>query len=482
MTTRNRVFQPTTKALGDLAIGIMKSSVGAAVDGNKAADAPDLASLGALKDSTLAMKPTFKDHTAGYPQSLDFKICELLAANWKVGVEEIGSAIALQLIDDCLDTLETGTNHFRCIEGLSEFANGGTLSLFSPNCQLKPTLNMNFGDDFSVLPFEFESLVNPAFTNQELIYRTRAAAGARSIANQPMTNDVNNLGIGMFQVRVGKPSKRAAGAAYIYPSVGLRQHGGAPAANTPIGAATGAYIGAKDGAFVLTCTDNTADSVNFTVTDPMGDALAPVEFINDAPTLVGSGVSVAFPAAAITGGPTHFAVGDVFTIGVVAGAQMDNDCSNIISPYSFLTSADSIGSIKSATLATNPTFKDHFSGYPKVRDMLMLEKSTVEISTALEEISAGMAALVQGRATTPWDMLFDASVNGTLYYVPVELVMNLATGGVMSFWFPNCLVTPEADYAPGNDWASMPFKLEALIQSAGSTTKRIYRGKHVPLI
>jgi hypothetical protein len=60
--------------------------------------------------------------------------------------------------------------------------------------------------------------------------------------------------------------------------------------------------------------------------------------------------------------------------------------------------------------------------------------------------------------------------------------MNLATGGLLAFWFPNCQIVPEADYAPGNDWASMPFKLEAQIQGAGSGIKRIYRQTYVPAI
>ena len=137
-----------------------------------------------------------------------------------------------------------------------------------------------------------------------------------------------------------------------------------------------------------------------------------------------------------------------------------------------MSEANSVGAIKSADLQTNPTFKEHFSGYPKVKDLIMLESSTITVSTALEEISAAMGApLAKGLATTPWDILFDASVNGSLYFVPVEITCNLVTGGVLSFWMPNCQVIPEADYAPGNDWASMPFKLESQIQTG---VRRIY--------
>lgn len=360
---RDQQYQPMTKQTGDLAIGVMRVGVGVPQD-LKAPAGGTISTLGSLKSSTLSMKPTFKEHKSAYPQILDFKIADLLAANYKAEVEELGLATTIDLLTKALDTLETGTPHYYSVQAISEFAKGGTLSLFSPYAQLKPTLNMNFGEDFSAIPFEFEALTNPAYTNKELVYRTRAAAGARSLANQAVTQDVENLGIGMFQVRIGTPTP-----------------------NAPTG---------------------------ITSLTPVTD---------------------------------------------VAGTTV-------------MSSVHSVGAIKSASFETNPTFKEHFSGFPKVKDLIMLESSTITVSTALEEISAALGAPVaKGAATTPWDMLFDASVNGTLYYVPVEITANLVTGGVLSFWMPNCQIVPEADYAPGNDWASMPFKLEAQIQTG---VRRVY--------
>lgn len=355
---RDRIYQPMTTNVGDLAIGVMKVSVGAANDAQAPSVGSPVTSLGSLKDATLSMKPTFKEHKTAYPQILDFKIADLLAANYKASVEEIGAAKTIELLAAALNTLNTGTPHYYSVQAVSEFANGGTLSMFTPYAQLKPTLNLNFGEDFTSIPFEFEALTNPAYTNKDLVYRARANAAARSLANQAVTGDVNNLGIGMFQIRIGKPTL-----------------------NTPTG---------------------------ITSTTPVDTA--------------GAG---AVP----------------------------------------LTNAHSVGAIKSADFQTNPTFKEHFSGFPKVKDLIMLESSTITVSTALEQIGAAVAPLVKGAATTPWDMLFDASVNGSLYYVPVEITANLVTGGVLSLWMPNCQIVPEADYAPGNDWASMPFKLEAQIQT-----------------
>lgn len=363
---RSRVYQPMTTNVGDLAIGIMKVSIGAAQDAAVPA-AASTTTLGSLKDATLSMKPTFKEHKTAYPQILDFKIADLLSANYKVGVEEIGAAQTISLLSEALDTLNTGTPHYHSVDAISEFANGGILRMFTPYAQLKPTLNLNFGEDFASIPFEFEALTNPSYTRKDLVYRSRLAAASRSLDNQAVTQNVENLGIGMFQVRIGT---------LVF--------------NEP----TGIY--------------------------------------------------------------SHTPVVDS-TVGAAA-----------------MTEAQSIGAVKNADLQTNPTFKEHFSGFPKVKDLIMLESSTITVSTALEQISADIAAnpaaaaasaiALKGGATKPFDALFDGSVNGSLYYAPVEITCNLVTGGVLSFWLPNCQIVPEADYSPGNDWASMPFKLEAQIQ------------------
>lgn len=473
MSVRNRAFQPTTKSTDDLVIGLMKVSTGVAGDyasavAYNAGMDPDLVSVGALKNSSVSMTPTFKEHQAGYPKILDFKIAELLEAMYTVEVEEINDAAVLGIIDDAIDSLETGTPKYYAIESLAEFATGGTLSLFSPYAQLKASLNFNFGDDFSSAPFEFEALANPAYVNQNLVYRTRVDAGARNTANQPITNNVANLGIGMFQVRIGKPSRRIAGvAATTAPQ--KRVSGGAITTAEPVGTVTGTYTGAVDGAFILTCT-NTAGPV-FSMVSPDGTATPTVTFVTDAtPVVLTDGVSLEFDSVAATG----FAVGDVFVVGAYSGDAQNNIVTGITSPYSFLTKADNVGAIQSASLETNPTYKDHFSGYPKVKDLQMLESSTVTVNTALEEINADTTVITTGYAVNLWDILFDASINGSLYNVPVEIVAELVTGGTLSFWMPNCQVTPQGEFAPGDEWAAMPFSLEAQVQGSLGT-KRLYR-------
>jgi hypothetical protein len=473
MSVRNRAFQPTTNTTDDLVIGLMKMSVGASADyasavAYNAGEDPDLASVGALKNSSVSMTPTFKEHQSGYPKILDFKIAELLEAMYTVEVEEINDSVVLGIIDDAIDSLETGTPKYYAIESLAEFATGGTLSLFSPFAQLKASLNFNFGDDFSSAPFEFEALANPAFTNQNLLYRTRVDAAARNTANQPLSKNVANLGIGMFQVRVGKPSRRLAGVASTT-APQKRVAGGATSTADPVGTVTGTYTGAVDGAFVLTCTNATGPV--FSMVSPDGTATPTVTFVTDAtPVVLTDGISLEFDVVADTG----FAVGDVYVVGAYSADAQDNIITGIASEYSFLTSADSVGAIQSASLETNPTYKDHYSGYPKIKDLQILESSTVTIKSALEEINASTGVFTTGYATNLWDILFDASVSGSLYNVPVEIVAELVTGGTLSFWMPNCQITPEGDFTPGDEWASMPFALESQVQGALGT-KRIYR-------
>lgn len=466
MAIRNRAFQPTTKNIGDLLIGLMRMSTGVAQD---SMTATGMTTLGALAGASLSMAPTFKEHRSGYPQVLDFKIADLLAATYKAEVEEIGSAANLAILDAAIDSLETGTPKFYSVEALAEFATGGTLSLFSPYAQLTPNLSMNFGEEFSAMPFEFEALTNSAYTNQELVYRTRVAAPSRDIANQPMTTGVDNLGIGMMQVRVGKPSRRIAGTASITPAQ-KRESGGAVTTAT-VPSATGTYTGGVDGAFVVTITD-TAGPIG-TVVEPDGTTTPSVSFAT--PALMGQGVTLGFSDVSAT----SFAVGDVYVVGAYTGDARSDTITGINSEYSFLTTADQVGSIQSASLETNPVYKEHYSGFPKVQDMKMLESSTVTISSAMEEINAATTALTKGFATTLYDMVFDGGVNGSLYNVPVELVMNLATGGVLSFWFPNCQLSPEGEFAPSQEWGTMPFTLEAQVQGVAIPTKRLYRQKLV---
>ncbi len=477
MGVRNRAFQPTTKDTGDLVIGLMRMSVGASADHADAAayntaEDPDLVTLGAVRNASLSMTPTFKEHQSGYPKILDFKIAELLQATFTAEVEEINDTEVLGLIDEAIDSLETGNPKYYAVEALAEFATGGTLSLFSPYAQLRPNLSFNFADDFSSAPLEFEALSNPAYTNSDLLYRKRAAAGSRSIANQPVTKDVANLGIGMFQVRVGMPARRQAGAAVVKPAR-LAVKGDSAIENTAT--SSGTYTGLIDGVFVVEVTDNTGDAVTASVWYPgtsyADEAADQTGLSISGATLLSDGVSITL-ASELT---VNNSVGDVYVIGVYTDQAVDNLVTGISCPFSFLTKADSVGAIQSAALETNPTFKEHYSGYPMVRDLIMLESSTVTINAASEEINADTVALVKGYATQLFDMVFDASVNGSLYNMPVEIVAELVTGGTIAFWFPNSQLTPEGEFAPADDWASMAINWEAQIQGASNPTKRLYR-------
>jgi len=479
MSTRNRAFQPTTKDTGDLVIGLMKTSVAATEDVSNAGavSGGGVKSLGALSSSSLSMTPSFKEHQAGYPQVLDFKMAELLQAKFAVSVEEIMDSVVLGIIDTALNSLETGAPAYYCIEALAEFATGGTLSMFSPYAQLMPSLSFSFGDDFASAPLEFEALSNPAYTNKDLIYRTRTNAGQRNTANQPMTKDVAHLAIGKFQVRVGKPSRRLAGTAVTKPAQ-KRANGvlwDDDINTNPAATSAGTYVGALDGAYIVEVTNATGPICS--VTEPDGTTTTSVDFSGavGTPVALGDGVTLGFSSVASTG----YVIGDVWVVGVYTANAVTAALTGIASPYSFLTKSDSVGSISTASLETSPVYKNHESGYPLVKDLVMLESSTVTVTSDIEELDADTSTLVKGQAVNLFDILLDASINGTLYNVPVELVAELVTGGTISFWLPNCQITPTGELSPSNDWANMPFALDAQLQGSANDALRIYRQKLV---
>jgi len=428
MSTRNRAFQPTTKDTGDLVIGLMKTSVAPTEDvSNAGAVTGGVNSLGALSSSSLSMTPSFKEHQAGYPQVLDFKMAELLQAKFAVSVEEIMDTVVMGVIDEAINSLETGAPIYYCIEALAEFATGGTLSMFSPYAQLMPSLSFNFGDDFATAPLEFEALSNPSYTNKDLIYRTRTTAAQRSANNQPMTKNVANLAIGKFQVRVGKPSRRVAGSAEIKLA---QKRANGPTwdddVNTnPTATSGGTYTGGLDGAYIVKVTNSTGPVC--TVTEPDGTETTGVDFssANVTPVTLGDGVTLGFSSVASTG----FEIDDVWVVGVYTGDAVAAALTGIASPYSFLTKSDSVGAINTASLETSPVYKNHESGYPLVKDLVMLESSTVTVNSAIEELDAGLTTLVKGAAVNLFDIILDASINGTLYNVPVELVVVLFLSG-----------------------------------------------------
>jgi hypothetical protein len=240
-----------------------------------------------------------------------------------------------------------------------------------------------------------------------------------------------------------------------------------------------------DGAFVVKVTSSVDNNIGIDIYDPGADTTGVASrsaalTVDATPVDISAGAGEVTFALADTLAAANV-VGDTYVVGVYADAALDNVVTGIDCPYSFLPKASQVGAIQSASLETNPVYKDHYSGYPKVKDLQILESSTVTINTAVEEINADTAAITKGYAVNLFDMLFDGSVNGSLYNVPVEIVAELVTGGTLAFWFPNCQITPQGEFSPSNEWASMPFAFESQVQGSAvlSGTQRLYRESFV---
>lgn len=136
-----------------------------------------------------------------------------------------------------------------------------------------------------------------------------------------------------------------------------------------------------------------------------------------------------------------------------AAAQTDETAT-----ASNLSKDDSLGSLQSAQLTADVTTKEHQSGYPAVTDLTITESSNLAVEVTFEEIGNTLTQEVL-------DAMLDAIQTGTVYTCSIECVAEFATGGVKSFWIPNAILEPQFNFAPGNDWAGVPVKFTAAIQS-----------------
>ncbi len=128
-------------------------------------------------------------------------------------------------------------------------------------------------------------------------------------------------------------------------------------------------------------------------------------------------------------------------------------------------SANSIGAIQGATLSIAPTFKEHTAGYPEVKDLTLLERSVVEIEVQVEEFKTSSAGVSAGAAETLFDILLDTVVNNQDYYCSIHAIWELADGGTLEFWLPNCKVESSAEITTQQDWSAFPVKFSALKQT-----------------
>lgn len=164
----------------------------------------------------------------------------------------------------------------------------------------------------------------------------------------------------------------------------------------------------------------------------------------------------------ITKDPTHLVIGrPQIRIGHIAVSA-----TGITATTSDLTlSANSIGAIQGASMAIAPTFKEHTAGYPEVKDLTILERASIEIEAQVEEFKTADGDVVTGTADTLFDMLLDTTINNQDYYCAAHVIWELADGGTLEFWLPNCKIESSAEITTQQDWSAFPVKLVALKQT-----------------
>lgn len=478
---RSTATQPMVKDSGNLAIGLMKVAAaeinvttkefvdhaGVSADSSSIPASAHLFSshsLGALQEAGLEAVPTFKTHTSGYPKTEDARVIEATSAIFNLTMEELTGTTGLAILDDILDTLNTGTLHYYAVAATSQFAEGDRVDLYAPVTVLKPDLALNLGNDWAGLPISFEAVYKDTFTNNLLLYWDRTAGASRSTDYMPITIDTDDLAIGKMQFRLGKFTNRAAGTAVTMPARKVVNAGG-----TATVTSSGTYTGTVDGAFVIEVTSSGTPDV-FSWTAPDGTLTTGVSVLGPgSPQLLADGVSIVFSST------TASADGDIWVVGVETASALSGGATTIRCEYPYLPYTYSIGAVASSEISTEITYKDHFSGYPEKKTLSILEEVKITPTAAVEEIDLDQRPTTSGQATKLADAIFDSATTGNLYYAPLEIIITMLNGYSLSFWFPNVQIVPNANFAPGDDWANLSVQFSAQLPEFTGATKKIFR-------
>lgn len=273
---------------------------------------------------------------------------------------------------------------------------------------------------------------------------------ARSRDYMPVTKDSTKLLIGLMQVRIGYLCPRTTLTAYRTSAIAQQ------ATSAVTCTATGTFTGTSAGCFVVQI--ETGGST-FKWTDLGGTVTTGVS-LSTSPVLLEEGISVTFSAAS---GAT---VGDKWTIGCQPTGAVTAIQTGIISGYSCLDKTFSVGSLQSAQITGDITVKDHTSGYPALKDLTIVESSNITLECTFEEFGNTVTApLITA--------MMDAINTGQVYALPVEGVAQFADGTLKSFYMPNANLVPNMNFSPGNDWAGLPVKFEAVTQTGLTTTPNL---------
>lgn len=289
---------------------------------------------------------------------------------------------------------------------------------------------------------------------------------------QPMVKDASGVLVGVAQIRVGLPSIRPAGTAIVRPvtAVGASKVVYAAldgttevvkpadvyAANTGSGTFTssGTYTGATDGAFIIRALNATTLEVwspngykNTAITVAAGAFSSTVlNMDSGAP----SGLSLSGASL------TNITAGDTWILPVWSGLAQTSSQTNIITPFSPLIAANSVGGLKSSKMGFNiGSVKKLESGFPTyVADQII---DSTSISVGWDSLEFNNASIQTLR-----NMMNEVINNGNIASIPCEILCRTRGGALYAYWCPSTNFSKFPEISPTNDYSSAAYEMEAL--------------------
>lgn len=285
-------FQPLTLDTSNLAAGLHQFRV-RQIDDTFNPDAvvsplTSADSVGAIQAGVTAVANTTAEHTSGFPSILDLTITEEHAVSVTVTVEELLKPSVFAFLKEAVERASGKAARKYALEQVLEKVEGGGVSYYLPYYQISPNLTLSSAVSWIGAEVKWTHLHNRTFTNSTSIYPSNFAGVAKSLDNQPITSDTDNLSIGFANTLVGAATPRAAtaGDGWFYPGRIF------PTDNSPLVVGDWVvnsgqfYTGAEDGSFAFEVT-RTTTQIQGTASGPTFDLVA-----DNTLTLVLSGAPV----------------------------------------------------------------------------------------------------------------------------------------------------------------------------------------------
>jgi len=302
---------------------------------------------------------------------------------------------------------------------------------------------------------------------------------------QPRVKDAANVLVGVAQVRVGRPSVRAAGTAAVKAvqfvgtsaitvdtSTGtsvdiVRPSDMSTGGTLPTGctlAASGTYTGDYDGCFIIRVTDST--TVDIYGPNAYKDADVAISSLTNYNMKLAAATT---SGALISGTPaTSPTAGQTFVVPVWSGTAQDKNQTGIVSPYSmFSGSTESVGGLKSASFSPKlESVKTLEAGFPSEVFDRIVERTSVEVAFESFEYTNDNIQYLK-------NMVSEIINEAKLPSVPVEIVMRTRGNSLISFWINNCSITQFPSYSPISDYSALTWSLGTtkLTEITGATSE-----------